>query len=47
MAAVSLRGVVKSFGAVRVIQDVDLEIGDGEFVVLIGPSGCRTAGGPP
>ena len=40
MAAVSLRGVVKSFGAVRVIQDVDLEIGDGEFVVLVGPSGC-------
>jgi len=40
MAAVSLRGVVKSFGAVRVIQEVDLEIGDGEFVVLVGPSGC-------
>ncbi len=40
MAAVSLRGVVKSFGAVRVIQDVNLEIGDGEFVVLVGPSGC-------
>ena len=40
MAAVSLRAVVKSFGAVRVIQDVDLEIGDGEFVVLVGPSGC-------
>jgi multiple sugar transport system ATP-binding protein len=32
--------VVKSFGAVRVIQKVDLEIGDGEFVVLVGPSGC-------
>ena len=40
MAAVSLRAVVKSFGAVRVIEDVDLEIGDGEFVVLVGPSGC-------
>jgi ABC-type sugar transport system ATPase subunit len=40
MAAVSLRGVVKSFGSVRVIQDVDLEIADGEFVVLVGPSGC-------
>jgi ABC-type sugar transport system ATPase subunit len=40
MAAVSLRGVVKSFGTVRVIEDVDLEIGDGEFVVLVGPSGC-------
>jgi len=40
MAAVSLRGVVKSLGAVRVIQDVDLEIGNGEFVVLVGRSGC-------
>jgi len=40
MAAVSLRAVAKSFGPVRVIQDVDLEIADGEFVVLVGPSGC-------
>ena len=40
MAAVSLRALVKSFGPVRVIQDVDLEIGDGELVVLVGPSGC-------
>ncbi|MBV9636828.1 MAG: ATP-binding cassette domain-containing protein, partial [Methylobacteriaceae bacterium] len=40
MAAVSLHAVVKSFGLVRVIQDVDLEIADGEFVVLVGPSGC-------
>jgi ABC-type sugar transport system ATPase subunit len=40
MAAVTLRGVVKSFGTVRVIENVDLEIGDGEFVVLVGPSGC-------
>ena len=40
MAAVSLRALVKSFGPVRVIQDVDLEVGDGELVVLVGPSGC-------
>ncbi|MBV1704244.1 MAG: sn-glycerol-3-phosphate ABC transporter ATP-binding protein UgpC [Hyphomicrobiales bacterium] len=40
MAAVSLRGLKKNFGAVSVIKDVDLEIGDGEFVVLVGPSGC-------
>ncbi|WJS05634.1 ABC transporter ATP-binding protein [Roseibium aggregatum] len=40
MATVSLKGVSKSFGAVNVIKDIDLEIGEGEFVVLIGPSGC-------
>ena len=40
MAAVSLRALAKSFGPVRVINDVDLEIADGEFVVLVGPSGC-------
>ena len=27
-------------GAVTAIDDVDLEIADGEFVVLVGPSGC-------
>jgi multiple sugar transport system ATP-binding protein len=27
-------------GGTRAIHDVDLEIGDGEFVVLVGPSGC-------
>lgn len=40
MADLSLRGVTKSFGAVNVIPHVDLDIEDGEFVVLVGPSGC-------
>ena len=40
MASVSLRGVTKSFGKVAVIHGVDLEIADGEFVVIVGPSGC-------
>ncbi|RKE21488.1 amino acid ABC transporter ATP-binding protein [Streptomyces sp. TLI_171] len=45
---VSLRGVNKHFGALHVLQDIDLEIAQGEVVVLIGPSGsgkstlCRT-----
>ncbi len=25
---------------VRAVDSVDLEIGDGEFMVLVGPSGC-------
>ena len=40
MAQVSISGVGKAFGAVRVLGDVNVEIADGEFVVLVGPSGC-------
>jgi multiple sugar transport system ATP-binding protein len=40
MAAVSLRKVSKSYGAARVIRDVDLDIPDHAFAVLVGPSGC-------
>ncbi len=40
MAAVDIRGVKKSFGAVDVIHGIDVSIGDEEFVVLVGPSGC-------
>jgi len=35
-----LKKIRKSFGAVDVIHGIDLEIGDGEFVVFVGPSGC-------
>jgi ABC-type sugar transport system ATPase subunit len=38
--AIELRRVSKSFGAVPVCRDVDLAIGEGEFVTLLGPSGC-------
>jgi multiple sugar transport system ATP-binding protein len=40
MASVTIRDVRKSFGAVEVIHGVDIDIEDGEFVVLVGPSGC-------
>jgi multiple sugar transport system ATP-binding protein len=40
MAQVTIRDVKKTFGAVNVIHGVDLDIKDGEFVVLVGPSGC-------
>ncbi|BAO29065.1 sn-glycerol-3-phosphate import ATP-binding protein UgpC [Sulfuritalea hydrogenivorans] len=40
MASVSIRKVHKSFGAVKVIQGIDVDIADGEFVVMVGPSGC-------
>ncbi|MFI0849378.1 ABC transporter ATP-binding protein [Mesorhizobium sp. IMUNJ 23232] len=40
MASVTLEKVQKSYGSVHVLHEVDLEIADGEFVVLVGPSGC-------
>lgn len=40
MAAVTYRNLAKSYGTAQVIRDLNLEIKDGEFVVLVGPSGC-------
>jgi multiple sugar transport system ATP-binding protein len=40
MASVSFRRLRKSYGALAVVKDLDLEIADKEFVVFVGPSGC-------
>ncbi|MFV2054365.1 sn-glycerol-3-phosphate ABC transporter ATP-binding protein UgpC [Aliiroseovarius sp. YM-037] len=40
MATVSLRNIKKSFGKTEVIHGVDIDIEDGEFIVIVGPSGC-------
>jgi len=40
VADVSLKNVSKSYGAVKVVHGIDLEIAHDEFVVLVGPSGC-------
>ncbi|MBZ9938603.1 sn-glycerol-3-phosphate ABC transporter ATP-binding protein UgpC [Mesorhizobium sp. BR1-1-16] len=42
MASVSLEGLTKSYGngVLKAVNDLNLEIEDGEFVVLVGPSGC-------
>ncbi len=40
MAGLILRNVTKSYEATKVIESIDLEIKDGEFVVFVGPSGC-------
>ncbi|HEU0025055.1 MAG TPA: ABC transporter ATP-binding protein [Thermoleophilaceae bacterium] len=40
MSDVSLATVSKSFGAVRAVKDVTLEIARGELMAVLGPSGC-------
>ncbi|MBN2725347.1 MAG: sn-glycerol-3-phosphate ABC transporter ATP-binding protein UgpC [Deltaproteobacteria bacterium] len=40
MAKVVFKKVVKSYGEVTVVPELDLEIEDGRFTVLVGPSGC-------
>jgi len=40
MGTVRLKSLNKSFGAIRVIENISLDIEDGEFVVFVGPSGC-------
>ena len=38
--AISIQGVRKSFGDVRAVDDISLDIAEGEFITLLGPSGC-------
>ncbi|KJS08823.1 MAG: glycerol-3-phosphate ABC transporter ATPase [Hoeflea sp. BRH_c9] len=40
MGSLTLHDVRKSFGSVDVLKGIDLEVGEGEFVVFVGPSGC-------
>ena len=41
MGSLSIKQVGKTFdGTVRVLEDINIEVGDGEFLVLVGPSGC-------
>jgi multiple sugar transport system ATP-binding protein len=40
MASVSIRNVRKRYGPVTVLHGIDIEVADGEFLILVGPSGC-------
>jgi len=40
MAKVGFRDVRKNYGNAVVIHGIDMQVADGEFVVIVGPSGC-------
>ncbi|MDR7223032.1 ABC transporter ATP-binding protein [Aminobacter aminovorans] len=40
MGTISLEKAGKRYGGTEIIRDLDLDISDGEFVVIVGPSGC-------
>jgi len=40
MAKIQLENITKKFGELTAVNDVSLEVSDGEFVALLGPSGC-------
>ena len=40
MATLELSGITKTYGSVTALEELDLDIGDGEFFVLLGPSGA-------
>ena len=40
MATIALEGVTKRYGKTEVIHGVDVDIADGELIVIVGPSGC-------
>ncbi|WP_117233860.1 ABC transporter ATP-binding protein [Vibrio maerlii] len=40
MASIQLKNIIKNYDETKVVKGIDLEINDGEFVVLVGPSGC-------
>jgi len=44
MASVSLKSLNKYFGNTLVVNNVSVDIADGEFMVFVGPSGCGKTG---
>ena len=40
MGSISLKKIHKSFDTTEVLKNINLDIDDGEFLILIGPSGC-------
>jgi ABC-type sugar transport system ATPase subunit len=40
MSSIVVRNLVKSFGEIRVIDDISFSVPEGEILVIVGASGC-------
>jgi multiple sugar transport system ATP-binding protein len=40
MGALSIRNVRKAYGTTEILKGINIEVEDGEFLILVGPSGC-------
>ena len=40
MSDITIRGLRKSYGGVEIVHAIDLDVRNGEFLVVLGPSGC-------
>jgi ABC-type sugar transport system ATPase subunit len=40
VARIVIENLVKTFGAYAAVNGINLEIRDGEFLIMVGPSGC-------
>jgi multiple sugar transport system ATP-binding protein len=40
MASIDIVNVHKSYGSAHVLKGIDIQVDDGDFLVLVGPSGC-------
>jgi ABC-type Fe3+/spermidine/putrescine transport system ATPase subunit len=40
LSGIVITGASRAFGTIRAVDNVDLEVGEGEFFTLLGPSGC-------
>ncbi len=40
MGALSIRNVTRSYGSVHILKGIDIEMENGDFLILVGASGC-------
>ena len=40
MGSLTISNVTKTFGSTEVLKGINIDIADGEFLILVGPSGC-------
>ena len=40
MSSLSVSNVCKSYGDINILKGIDIDVGSGDFLVLVGPSGC-------